>query len=1206
MRIKKLDICGFKSFMDRSVFQFDDRVTGVVGPNGCGKSNVVDAIRWAMGEQSARHLRGRAMEDVIFNGSESKGPLSMAEVTLTFSNDTPDLLPAQYKGFSEITVTRRLFRSGESEYLINKTPCRLLDVSELFLGTGVGTKGYSIIEQGRIGLIVSAKPEDRRKLIEEAAGITLYQSRRKAAERKMELTEQNLTRIRDVTRELGRRLDSLGRQARKAEKYKRLKSEIRDIELRAASMRYLELTALLRASRQVADALEAEDRTLGQAIGEREASLEALERSLRQAEERSRSLADQTHAADNAFKVGQANLEAYQRELADLDKRVREGHIEQVELESAEKATALELDRLREASASLEGSTIEEQRMGEVLLRIEAVTAEDKTAQRALEVERGQLMAVMSRLASGQTHLENMSRQRTELHARAEAARVEIATLQERICELEAARESALAKLNEARQLKIALEARRADEENNLATLRMALVESEVRLIAERETLGDKRSRVGSLKEIQENYEGFGRGVRAVMGRKKSDVLGLVSDLIRAPVHLEKAIEAALGERLQTIVVPGQESALAELAFLKSNDEGRVAFLPRQPNGDRARSSGPMPTEASLPGFIGFADRLIDVDAPYRALAEHLLGHVAVVSDVDAALAFLKLNRPDELAVTLDGEVLEPSGALSCGALEGAGVGALHKKREIAELEGEVARLDEEHREAQARHRELAERASEIEVSLKGLSNESHSEALQVVEQEKDLHKATEDLAQARSRLAKLETSLDEMARGLTSLSDRETALVGESAQAEAERGARETRVAELSEALTRIRLQMGELLSERTELQVKTAAESERREGIARALSRAQKSEVELCERRRRLQNTLEQRETRRTEIAALIQTTGEEIERLKEAHANLEGEGKKALQARDELSEKVRADNAALRLERQAFEKLQGAHAEQAMRVREQSFELSHLESAIRDRYNVELREALFDHHCQPLPTESEAARLRDMREQIEKMGEVNLTAIEECAEVSERHGQMEKQQQDLERSLSHLRKAIVRINKTSKDRFRQAFDAINEKFQQLFPRLFNGGSAGLILTESEDGESEPGIEIMAQPPGKKLQSVNLLSGGEKALTAVSLIFAIFLIKPTPFCLLDEVDAPLDEANVARYNELIREMSQLSQFILITHNKRTMQVADTLYGVTMQEPGISSLVAVKMSRLAANEATGEEASKESALSAS
>ncbi|MBQ4335525.1 MAG: AAA family ATPase, partial [Myxococcaceae bacterium] len=295
MRIKKLDICGFKSFMDRAIFHFDDRVTGVVGPNGCGKSNVVDAIRWAMGEQSARHLRGRAMEDVIFNGSESKAPLSMAEVTLTFTNDTPELLPAQYKGFSEITVTRRLFRSGESEYLINKTPCRLLDVSELFLGTGVGTKGYSIIEQGRIGLIVSAKPEDRRRLIEEAAGITLYQSRRKAAERKMELTEQNLTRIRDLTRELGRRLDSLSRQARKAEKYRRIKAEIRDIELHAASLRYLELSALIRAAGQVTGTLADESASLEASIAERESSLEALEAELKTAEESLRALNARAH-----------------------------------------------------------------------------------------------------------------------------------------------------------------------------------------------------------------------------------------------------------------------------------------------------------------------------------------------------------------------------------------------------------------------------------------------------------------------------------------------------------------------------------------------------------------------------------------------------------------------------------------------------------------------------------------------------------------------------------------------------------------------------------------------------------------------------------------------------------------------------------------------------------------------------------------------
>ena len=404
----------------------------------------------------------------------------------------------------------------------------------------------------------------------------------------------------------------------------------------------------------------------------------------------------------------------------------------------------------------------------------------------------------------------------------------------------------------------------------------------------------------------------------------------------------------------------------------------------------------------------------------------------------------------------------------------------------------------------------------------------------------------------------------------------------------------------ELTEALARVRVEMSALSAEQMELQVKTAAEGERRDGIARALTRAETSEKELVERRRRLENTLAQSAVRREELCALIQTTAADIERLMADHGELVDEEKQARATCEAIGGKVREGNASLRGERQRLEKLQGRLNEQSMKSREQGLEISHLEGTIRDRYNVELREALSDFHYRPMPSEADQARLRGMREQIEKMGEINLTAIGECAEVEERHGQMQRQQQDLERSLSQLRKAIVRINKTSKERFRQAFDAINEKFQQLFPRLFNGGSAGLVLTESEDGESEPGIEIMAQPPGKKLQSVNLLSGGEKALTAVSLIFAIFLIKPTPFCLLDEVDAPLDEANVNRYNELIREMSRISQFILITHNKRTMQVADTLYGVTMQEPGISSLVNVKMSRLAANESTGGEATAE------
>ncbi len=1187
MRIKRLEICGFKSFMDRAVFAFDEGITGVLGPNGCGKSNVVDAIRWAMGEQSAKHLRGRSMEDVIFNGSETKAPLSMAEVTITFSNDNPQLLPVQYQGFGDISVTRRLFRNGDSEYAINKAPCRLLDVTELFLGTGVGTKAYSIIEQGRIGLIVSAKPEDRRSLIEEAAGITRYKSRRKAAERKMDYTEQNLVRVGDIVGELGKRLDSLNRQARKAEKYKRLKAEMREIELHTATLRYLELSALARAARESAAGLGGEERELAERVLAAEASLERLRDQLAHDEKALAELTEKAHQTDNDLKVGQANLESYGRESEQGRRRIEEAERELAEIAAAQQTIDAELEGLVGQKSSLDGlATDDEKRMLEVRDIFAALSDEEGTVAQKLEHERALLVSALSRIASGKSHLENLARQRADLEQRIERTHAEREELQRRAATIEEARSGFVVKLGVSRQLKLALEEQRVGEEQSLELARREFMENEAQLIAMREELGDHRSRLRSLEEIQRNYEGYGRGVRAVMNRagnkpRDKGVLGLVSDVVRAPAEIERAIESALGERLQAIVVDSREAAFDLVAFLKEAQEGRGTFLPLD-----LAAGEPQPVDTSVPGVVGAAVEMVEYEADYTLLVRHLLGNVVIVQDLQAAVAYSKTGRP-QTVVTLEGEVIEPTGAVCAGALEGPGVGALHKKREIVELTEHLTRAEAEYKVCQERHRRLSERIGRIEEALKGLSNDTHSEALSVVEQEKDLHKASEDLAQARERMERLDRDVELMQRALSEFSAEETSAAGQSAQAESERETREARVRELSESLATLRAKVNDLNAERTELQVKVAADFERREGIDRALARAETTRTELAERRARLETTVEQASHRRTELEQTLGSTTSDIARLANEMERLGAEQHSAREAYEELASRVRAEESELRGVRKRLEELQSGLSESALKEREYQLELTHLVDSIRDRHAVELTYELTSYHCLPPPSAEAQEKLKDLRDQVERMGEINLTAIEEHAELAERYEFLSKQKKDLEQSLSQLKKAIVRINKTSKERFGQAFDAINEKFQQVFPRLFNGGRAGLVLIESEEG-GEPGIEIMAQPPGKKLQSVNLLSGGEKALTAVSLIFAIFLIKPTPFCLLDEVDAPLDEGNVGRYNDLVREMSKISQFILITHNKKTMQIADTLYGVTMEEPGVSKLVNVKLKQMA------------------
>jgi chromosome segregation protein len=1193
MRIKRLDICGFKSFMDRSVFSFGEGVTGVVGPNGCGKSNVVDAIRWVMGEQSAKNLRGRGMEDVIFNGSETRAPLNMAEVSLTFKVEAQDVLAPQYTGFPEVTVTRRLFRNGDSEYLINKTICRLLDVTELFLGTGVGTKAYSIIEQGRVGLIVSSKPEDRRTLIEEAAGISKYKARRKAAERKMEATGQNLLRVTDIVQELDKRMDSLSRQAKKAEKYKRLKAQMRDIELHAAAHRYLELQAeakVLQARIENSGSDERESlervRQLEQTIEQRRGALEDDARALQV-------LADEVHALGSHVQLDDQNLAHWTRDEQETSARLEEAQAElallvQRATEPPEASSAREVELLglggswKDDEVSMAQATEQSRRIcvlqGELALRVEQ--------------EREALMELARRVANHETNLVNLARQKADLVARHARIVAEADVLRAEEAQLDDARSEVARRVDQTRQLALELAERRGMEEQALAKTRQEFAENEIRVIALREELGDKRSRLQSLQEIARNYDGFDRGVRAVMlqagqAAREQGIFGLVADVVSATPRYERAIEAALGDRLQHVIVEDHQKGLELVEYLRAQAEGRSTFLPvasflgKDP---APRAPGPQ----DHPGVLARALDEIQCEQALWPVVSALLGDVVIVGDLGAAQALGRAGAGHCVLVTLDGEVLRPDGSITGGTLEGPAVGTLQKKREIGELEQEVLRLEGEYNEILTRHYGLQKQIGHTEGVLKGLSKNQHAEELNLATQEKDLHRAGENLSRLRERLGILDTEGAALQGAAVALEAEEEASRGEVAHGQTEKAAREDALRQMAGELDSLRHQAEGLSQQLTELQIKVAANNERGEAAKKELEQLRAQQAEVQGRSLRLEQSTQQAQDRlsglQAQMAATAAGRAERAQALQGKQASLES-GRGAHEA--QLAQ-VREQDGALRDERARLDELTAGLSETALRERELSLELSHLVAQMQQRHQVELGLELYQYHLLPqLPAESEQ-QLRELRGQVERMGEINLTAIDEHRELSTRYEFLAKQKQDLEDSLEQLREAIVKINKTSRERFEQTFEVINEKFQQVFPRLFGGGRAGLVLTDEGPGR-EQGVEIVAQPPGKKLQSVNLLSGGEKALTAVSLIFAIFLIKPTPFCLLDEVDAPLDEGNVGRYNQMVREMSSGSQFILITHNKRTMEISDALYGVTMEEPGISKLVSVNLREAAA-----------------
>ncbi len=1192
MRIKRLDICGFKSFMERAVFSFDEGVTGVVGPNGCGKSNVVDAIRWVMGEQSAKNLRGRGMEDVIFNGSENRAPLNMAEVSMTFRIEDTDTLAPQYAGYPEITVTRRLFRNGDSEYLINKTVCRLLDITELFLGTGVGTRAYSIIEQGRVGLIVSAKPEDRRALIEEAAGISKYKSRRKAAERKMEATQQNLLRVTDIVTELEKRLQSLERQAKKAEKYKRLKTEMREIELHQASHRFLGLHAEAKALQARIENSSSEERegleklrSLEQSIDERRRALEAEALGLQE-------LAAKVHALESGVQLDEQNLEHWRRDLQETQAREESARRELSELEERLAQLAVAVKEREEEVAGLGGSWKEDEAAmaaaGEEQRRVMGLSTELSLR---LERERLSLMELASRLANHENNLVNLARQKSDLDARRAKNRAEADVLRAEEAQLDTARADVAKRVDETRQLAMELAERRGQEEAQLSKTRQEFAENEIRVIALREELGDKRSRLSSLSEIQRNYEGFDRGVRAVMleageGAREKGIFGLVADVVSTTPEYEKAIEAALGERLQHVVVEDRRKAMDLLDFLRSRMEGRSTFVPVE--GAARRGS---PAFEGQPGIRTDALSVVRCEDAVRPLIESLLGDVVIAEGLDSARSLAARLGGSCTVVTLDGEVLRSDGSVTGGAMEGAAVGALQKKREIAELEEEVARVEGQYNEILTRHYALQKQIGHAEGVLKGLSRNQHAEELNLATQEKDLHKAGEDLARLRDRLSSLDREDEGFSAQLASVEAEEEASRGEVAHGQTDRAAREDGLRQLQSELESLRAKGEAIAQELTALRVKVAQNNERGESARKELEQLRVQEIELTARRGRIEEGLGQTAGRVTGLAEQIARTESTIADKREELTSRMRELDERRKANAEVAGSVRAEETELRELRGRMDEVTQGLAEISLREREIALELSHLVEQITERHGVELHLELHKYHLLPSLSADAEAKLKDLRGQVERMGEINLTAIDEHQELAQRYEFLSKQKADLELSMDQLKEAIVKINKTSRDRFVQTFQIINEKFQQIFPRLFGGGRAELVLT-NEGAGAEQGVEIVAQPPGKKLQSMNLLSGGEKALTAVSLIFAIFLIKPTPFCLLDEVDAPLDEGNVGRYNDMVKEMSKTSQFILITHNKRTMEIADSLYGVTMEEPGISKLVGVKINEaVAAND---------------
>ncbi|MCM2358921.1 MAG: chromosome segregation protein SMC [Geobacteraceae bacterium] len=1175
MKIKRLEIIGFKSFVDRVSLDFPQGITAVVGPNGCGKSNIVDAIRWVMGEQSARNLRGKSMEDVIFGGCESRKPLGMAEVSLVFSAED-GRVPAKYLNYSEIQVTRRLYRDGESEYLLNKTPCRLMDIAELFMDTGVGARAYSIIEQGRIGMILLSKPEERRFLIEEAAGVTKFKARKQVALKKIELSRQNLLRIGDIIAELKRQLNSLQRQAKKAERFREYREELKEIEVASAVTNFISLDGdMERVASELAE-LDGRSATLLGELENGELALEEQRIALLE-EEKALSIAqEELYRGKGEIQAAENRLEFQRKEFLNLDRLKGRLSEELANLQRQLGEAEAELKTLEERRGLFVSEMAgEEEALSSGEKSLEELTGAERDLAGRLDGTRRELFALLSEIAQLHNQQTGATRRLEAISERFQRNHRERVTFQEKLAEA-ASRGAELrlalqALTGEKGGVVEALAACRGREEG----LKGALEVAERELVALRDELSTKGSRLHSLQELEAQFAGYGQGVRSLFLAElfRGRFSGVLADAVETDEQYEAALEAVLGERLQYVICPADEDALAAVAYLKETGGGRCSLVP---------AGLALPPANQSPAGVEKLLGKVTVREGCHGLMESLLADTCLAGDLAAALALAR-QYPCLTFVTLQGDLVSSGGIINGGSGEGAQQGLVHKKREIKELALQVAAVSAKVQEKETERERLKGEISAAGEELRSLRQQLHETEIRMVNCDKDLQRSVEDCRGIEERLA-IKGMEDDQLREEEDGLRKEIELAGRKRSAGEERKAGlEAETAGMQEALAVQKRQIDELREVVTGMKVRAAALREKRESNIRTVLRVEELAGDLRGRiaahLAELEKCAEDHRLLVTAIAGNEEQLKHQLQRQLNAEASFAGvkeryEGKASV---------VQEEEARLRGVRAAGEEVRQAIAERNFRRSELAMKLQNLESSLMERYRLDIAQLVPEYRELTYDETGRRTRHVELQRLIDEMGEVNLTAIEEYRELEERFTFLSAQKGDLEESLQSLQKAIQRINRTTRKRFLETFQLVNAKFQEVFPRLFCGGRAELRLTNEED-LLETGIEIIVQPPGKKLQNVTLLSGGEKALTAVALIFSIFLIKPSPFCLLDEVDAPLDDANIGRFNEMVREMTAFSQFIMITHSKATMAVADTLFGVTMEEPGVSKLVSVRL----------------------
>ena len=1186
MRLKRLEIYGFKSFADRTVVVFDEGITGIVGPNGSGKSNLSDAVRWGLGEQSAKALRGGKMEDVIFNGTQKRKRLGYCEVSLVFDNED-HALPVD---FAEVMITRRVYRSGEGEYYINKAACRLRDIIELFRDTGVGKEGYSIIGQGRIGEILSQKSEDRRGIFEEAAGIVKYRTRKEESEKRLSNMRDNLSRVEDIISELEGQLEPLAKASETARHYLALRDELRVLECSSFVLRSDRARERIEDAEQMLtglrEAIEQEERRTGELTLIRDSANETaqeMDAQVSAAHEAVLSLTREKEAREGELAMLRAEITRMEKDVLALgqEEDVRRTRSESLDGEICRNET----DTLNTRTQIVEIQRELRSREEELLAAQEAA----REAEEALESHKSAIIDAMNRLSDVRTSEARLSTMRRELERRGEEAaaqREELTIIAERLEEqLAEAREELDSFQQAERELTEAEQ--KIDQENQDAAQKIARIQQAISDVNGQKQAAASRLRV--LREMERDYAGYQQAVKQVLlhARGHQGVRGVVASLMQVPKELERAVEAVLGGALQNVVTSDEYVARDMIAYLRSNKLGRATFLPMTTITGRVLSQQERQL-LSMPGCVGVASELVGFAPEYRGIVENLLGRTVVAENLDAGIEIMRRGRHAFRLVTLEGDVMHSGGSMTGGSSASRMTSLLSREREIKEHEELLNKLD-------AQIRDYEERLARGEAFRQEIK-QRRAKAFE------ELHQAQIDVSIASERLRTLTTQrenhaqqeqrCDLLARQIEqNLAQIDAQLAGaRSTQAGEERTSDEMnrRTGELSDILYDKREALDALREQAQTLRVSLAAKERdltaltadgarmhrEQEQIASELYQAHESREKLILEHQKATEQMAEDTALSVRCSEQLDAAQQELGQRQALRAKAQEQVRSLTQEIDALRETLSQDQ-------------DKCHKAELVLSRTQA-ELSQMQQRIWDEYELTYAGAKEYLH-EPFDLAQSDKRTGEIRREIRAMGPVNVTAVEDYRACRERYEDLSRQRDDLLKAQDDLQGIIQTLQRQMERQFMENFRLMQQYFAETFSKLFGGGHAELRLLDESDVLG-CGIEIVAQPPGKKLQLLSLLSGGERALTAIAILFAMLRLKPTPFCFLDEIEAALDDGNISTFADYLRDFSRDTQFVVVTHRKGTMERCDGLYGVAMEEKGVSTMLSVELKDVDAN----------------